>query len=127
MATGHEAKRRRLSPSKIGGSKPSASNGISLNDFYSRAAEWDLEQAYECQRRKTNKKDKERTRLPIKTEEGRLEHIEEAEMTDGESENPLGSEVEHEEIGSLEIGINIGKRPPTPQKVQIREAKEELA
>lgn len=130
MASAHTAKRRRLSPSNDGSStKPSRRNGASTNDFYRHDAEWDLEQDYEKRPRKLNNKEKEKTRLPIKTTEGALEHVEEPEVSEEESDNPFASddgEDEAEEFNGIEEAP-VEEKPPVPVKVQIIEAKEELA
>ena len=75
MAAGPALKRRRLSPAE-GGLLPTAlSQKASVKDFYNRAAEWDLEQDYERQPRESNTRDQERSRLPIKTADGILQHV----------------------------------------------------
>lgn len=127
MAVGQSVKRRRLSPS---GDEGNSSRGSrSMDDFYSRAAEWDLEQDYERRPRKTNKKDKEQTRLPIKTSEGFQNVVEpEPEESDsflGTDDDEDGAEdwegdEEHEEEKEEQT-------PKVPVKVQIFQAKEELA
>ncbi|KUL83033.1 hypothetical protein ZTR_09902 [Talaromyces verruculosus] len=141
MGVAREAKRRRLSPSDDDNSSTAAkskskSNGSSSNiqnAFYTRAAEWDLEQDYERRPRKgKNTKEKEKTRLPIKTAEG-LVHVDEPEEaaasdadsfldSDSEGENGKeeneGAESEEEEEDSA---------PRIPLKLQIVQAKEEMA
>jgi nucleolar complex protein 3 len=141
MGVARETKRRRLSPSDDDNSSTapkskSKSNGAPSNiqnAFYSRAAEWDLEQDYERRPRKgKNKKEKEKTRLPIKTAEG-LVHVDEPEEaaasdadsfldSDSDGENGKdgadGAEIEEEEEESA---------PKVPLKVQIVQAKEEMA
>jgi nucleolar complex protein 3 len=75
MAPGRTVKRRRLSPPDDEVSLKQNTKKASVDDFYSHAAEWDLEQDYERRPRKA-KKDREQSRLPIKTAEGTIEHIE---------------------------------------------------
>ena len=122
MARGPTVKRRKLSP-------PGDGEVSSFRD-QSGASEWDLEQDYERRPRKVNKKTHERTRLPIKTSEGLVHAAEEpedaAEETDSflgtddeEDENASGNESEEEEIEE--------KKPKIPVKVQIMQAKEDLA
>ncbi|PGH35541.1 nucleolar complex protein 3 [[Emmonsia] crescens] len=125
MAPGHAVKRRRLSPSKDGDSHAPATNGSSMKDFYSRAAEWDLEQDYERRPRKTSKRDKEKSRLPIKTAEGAIEHVAEP-IVEDESDNPFDSDEDDAEE-QPEDEIVEKSKPHVPAKVQILEAKEELA
>lgn len=130
MATGQLAKRRRLSPP--GDEAKSSSRSRGLGDFYHRAAEWDLEQDYERRPRKTNKKDKEQTRLPIKTSEG-VRKVDEPEPEPEEelSDSFLGTDDDEMEDGAEENGEEEEEEeeetPKIPLKVQIVQAKEELA
>ncbi|OJD16157.1 hypothetical protein AJ78_03646 [Emergomyces pasteurianus Ep9510] len=125
MAPGPAVKRRRLSPSKDGDPHAPTTNGSSMKDFYSRAAEWDLEQDYERRPRKTNKRDKEKSRLPIKTAEGVIEHVAEPILED-ESENPFDSDEDDVEE-QPETDVVEKPKVLVPAKAQILEAKEELA
>jgi len=127
MAPGRATKRRRLSPSDDEATSDSGSNGASLNDFYSRAAEWDLEQEYERRPRKANKKEKERTRLPIKTEDGTIQHVEEPEVPDEESDSFLDSDRDEVEAPAPKEEEEVKEAPKVPLKVQIIQAKEEIA
>ncbi|KAL2002957.1 hypothetical protein VTN02DRAFT_5430 [Thermoascus thermophilus] len=129
MAPGRAIKRRRLSPSDDEASPASNSNGASLNKFYSRAAEWDLEQEYERRPRKANKKDKEKTRLPIKTAEGTIEHVEEPEAPNEESDSFLDTDSDEDE-GEAPVTKEeevVEETPKVPLKLQIIQAKEEIA
>ncbi|WEW61160.1 hypothetical protein PRK78_006650 [Emydomyces testavorans] len=118
---GHATKRRRLSP-------PGEATGSStLNNFYTNAAQWDLEQAYERRPRKANKKEKERTRLPIKTAEGAIEHVEEPECSDPESLSPFDSDEESEDDPPATNEADEESVSQVPPKVQIIQVKEELA
>lgn len=102
---------------------------------YGRATEWDLEQDYERRPRKTNKKEKEQTRLPIKTSEGAIRKVEEPEPVEEESDSFLGTDDDEMDDGADEDdwGDDNGeeeeeeKAPEVPLKVQIVQAKEELA
>jgi nucleolar complex protein 3 len=121
MAMGHAAKRRRVSPSGDVPSKPA------LPDFYTNAPSWDLEQDYESRPRK-GKKSKESTRLPIKTAEGDLQHVDEPEVAAEESDNPFESSDEEGGDGTPAVAQTV-ETPESqlPPKAQIRQAKEELA
>ncbi|GES66534.1 nuclear export protein Noc3 [Aspergillus terreus] len=127
MAPGRTVKRRRVSPP---GDEEHVSSQPSQNDFYSQAAEWDLEQDYERRPRKMNKKDKERTRLPIKTSEG-FQNVDEPEPeADDESDSFLGTDDDEDEDGDgddNEAEVEAEKAPKVPLKQQIIQTKEELA
>lgn len=121
-----------MSPPDDEAKSSKGSNG----DFYSRAAEWDLEQDYERRPRKTNKKAQEQTRLPIKTSEGVVRKVEEPELVDQESDSFLGTDDDEMDDGAEEDNWDDGddndeeeeeKAPEVPLKVQIVQAKEELA
>ncbi|KAF5866419.1 hypothetical protein ETB97_011971 [Aspergillus alliaceus] len=130
MAPGRTTKRRRLSPPADEVNDASqTSKSSSLNKFYSTAAEWDLEQDYERRPRKLDKKDKERTRLPIKTAEG-LQNIEEPEPE--ESDSFLGTDDDEgddaqDDMDEDEEQPAEEEKPRIPMKLQILQAKEELA
>lgn len=118
MAASVSVKRRRLSPSD--------DSSHLKSKFYSQAAQWDLEQDYERRPRKT-KKGKEKKRLPIKTQDGTLEHLEEDERLEESSESEVfSSEVEDGEPATMAQAVPapVSSVPP---KVQILEAKEALA
>lgn len=127
MAPSRTQKRRRVSPPAEEGSGSRAKN-----DFYSNAAEWDLEQDYERRPRKMGKKDKERTRLPIKTAEG-FQNVEEAEPEAAEeSDSFLGTDDDDEgDLPDADEGIEEEEpeeeKPKIPLKIQIVQAKEEIA
>lgn len=141
MGVARETKRRRLSPSddenlSTAPKSKAKANGSSSNiqnAFYSRAAEWDLEQDYERRPRKgKNKKEKEKTRLPIKTAEG-LVHVDEPEeaaasdadsFLDSDSEGENGKE---ENEGAEAEEVEEESAPKIPLKLQIVQAKEEMA
>ncbi|KAL1987401.1 hypothetical protein VTN96DRAFT_4117 [Rasamsonia emersonii] len=128
MASGRASKRRRLSPSDDELSPAPTSNGASMKDFYSRATEWDLEQDYERLPRKL-KKDKEKTRLPIKTADGTIHHVEEPKAAEEESDSFLDTDSGEEdavEEPTAEEQVQE-EAPKVPLKVQVIEAKEELA
>ncbi|KAJ0419850.1 nucleolar complex-associated protein-domain-containing protein [Aspergillus carlsbadensis] len=125
MAPGRTIKRRRVSPPD---DEDNGSSGAA--DFYSHAAEWDLEQDYERRPRKLNQKEKERTRLPIKTSEG-FQNIEASESEAGESDSFLGTDDdemdEDNEADDGEAEESEEEAPKIPLKQQILQAKEEIA
>lgn len=131
MAPGRTTKRRRVSPPSDEDNASSKSSRSNLGDFYSHAAEWDLEQDYEQRPRKLNKKDKERTRLPIKTSEG-FQNVEapEPEPEAEESDSFLGTDDDESEDGDAGEGEeeeSEEEAPKIPLKQQIIQAKEEIA
>jgi nucleolar complex protein 3 len=84
---------------------------------------------YERRPRKVNKKADERTRLPIKTSEGFVEAIEdprEAEDAAEETDSFLGTDDDGEDEES-DGEVVEEKKPKIPVKVQIMQAKEDLA
>src|SRR5271170_5395738 len=91
MPHGRPAKRRRLTPPV---DDNATSETVMASDLFHRAADWDLEQAYEQTSRQ--KKSKESTKLPIKTAEGKVERVQEKAPSDDESESFLGSNSEDE-------------------------------
>ncbi|KAJ6096022.1 hypothetical protein N7486_006768 [Penicillium sp. IBT 16267x] len=119
MARGQSTKRRRLSPPGDGGD----------SELYTNDGEWDVEQDYERRPRKTNKKETERTRLPIKTSEGVVLAKDEVEEQAEESDSFLGTDDDEMEDGSgeEESEEEEEKKPKIPVKVQILQAKEDLA
>ncbi|KAF7596763.1 hypothetical protein BBP40_000191 [Aspergillus hancockii] len=130
MAPGRTTKRRRVSPPGDEANDASrASKGSSSNNFYSNVAEWDLEQDYERRPRKVGKNEQEITRLPIKTAEG-LQNVEVSENE--ESDSFLGTD-DDEEVSDAEDDMDeddeepAEEKPKIPMKLQILQAKEELA
>ena len=126
-------KRRRLSPPGDGEGK--SSRGTSNGD-----AEWDVEQDYERRPRKLNKKEKEHTRLPIKTSEG-VQRVEEAEPEIDEDDSFLGTDddeyngeepqeiidEDEDEDDDDEDEEKEEEQPKIPLKVQVVQAKEQIA
>ena len=109
MAVMPPTKRRKLSPPAEG------KNGDTQNAFFKQTVGWNLEQDYE-QRPRKREKEKENTRLPIKTAEGRIEQlqIQEIEQNDAEDETE-------------EESAPVSKEPKVSVRQQILNAKEELA
>ena len=120
-------KRRKLSPpvSSDPDSDSSTSTQVgwttTLDDFSNRAAGWNLEQNYEQRPRKQKKKEKENTRLPIKTAEGRLEQLKVPDVTP-DDDSWLSSEE-----GGIEEPTHVHVEAEVPIRQRILEAKEELA
>ncbi|KAI9815527.1 MAG: hypothetical protein M1827_002661 [Pycnora praestabilis] len=133
-ARGPAFKRRRLSPPQISGEEntspstleaESDSNGA--NDFASRALQWNLEQDYEKAPRKSKGEKKENTRLPVKTAEGRVEHLQAPDVVQEDGDSWLDSE-EDGEGEDLEAAVPMVEQvSKVPFRQQILEAKEELA
>ncbi|KAI1978618.1 hypothetical protein LOZ53_001307 [Ophidiomyces ophidiicola] len=117
----HAAKRRRLSPAR----EPVAASV--LNNFYANASQWDLEQDYERRPRKGSKKEKERTKLPIKTAEGAIQHVQEPDYSEAESLSLLDSEEEAEDANPAPKAMVQEPVSQVPIKLQIIQAKENLA
>ncbi|KAI5294914.1 hypothetical protein KEM52_002878 [Ascosphaera acerosa] len=134
MVASHAVKRRRLSPAAEG----DAPSQAPVSQFYHSAAGWDLEQDYERRARKNKKKDKEKTRLPIKTLEGQVQHVQAEEEEEpsvlDDSDDPFDSDEDGEvgegmEVADGEAGSeeeDDGK-PQLPLKQQVVNTKEELA
>ena len=119
-------KRRKLTPPATDGEESAVSTLEAVpktNSFFNQASSWNLEQDYETRPRKGKKKEKESTRLPIITSEGRIQQVEEPEENQ-EERNDL-EWLEAQQSGE-EIVEEIQK-PTIPVREQILEAKEELA
>lgn len=98
----------------------------SQEEFYKRASEWNLEQAYESRPRKQKKKDQESTRLPIKTAEGRVEQFQSPAGAGEDQDSFLGSDDEG--VPAVQGQVPVRElEPQQPLRQQIMEAKEELA
>jgi nucleolar complex protein 3 len=127
MASGRGVKRRRISTSNDEGSLPAAGNSPSLHDFYKRASQWNLEQDYERLPRKAGKKDKEKTRLPIKTADGTLQEVEKPEIVDDETDDFQNTNTDLDEVEKPVAPEESHDIPKVPLKIQIIQTKEELA
>ncbi|KKF97402.1 Nucleolar complex-associated protein 3 [Ceratocystis platani] len=101
--------------------------------FFKNATNWNLEQDYESRPRKRNKREKESTRLPIKTADGRLQHVTAPDANDDaghESEISDGDWLEGDSMDGSISEIDDEKqedKPEIPIPEQIRLAQEELA
>lgn len=127
-------KRRRISPpdSPDNVSSPStlvaSPNGPESNNFFRNAARWNLEQDYENRPRKQRNREKESTRLPIKTPDGRVEQLQVVEEEDNQgSGSSSGRDDESEGEEQVAVEVEGKTEPPAPIRQQILEAKEELA
>ncbi len=120
------AKRRKLSPP--GSSDPDSSSSTLVgqpttqDEFFNRAAGWNLEQDYEQRPRKQKKKEQESTRLPIKTAGGRIEQLQAPQITHEEDDSWLSLEEE-----SIDDSGPVQEETKVSIRQQILEAKEELA
>lgn len=119
MSITSAAKRRKLSPSE------NKSDSQAHDDFYKRAAGWDLEQDYEQRPRKQKKKEKESSRLPIKTAEGRLEQSRLPETISDDGESWL--ELDEEPAQQASETLQAQKEVVVSTRQQIIDAKEDLA
>jgi nucleolar complex protein 3 len=117
-------KRRKLTPPRTDGedSPSTLEDEPERSAFTQQALGWNLEQDYESRPRKGKKKEKESTRLPIKTSEGLIQQVE-APVEDADSDLEwLGAEDSEEEAS-----VEVVKTPKVPVKQQILEAQEEMA
>lgn len=127
MTRGPAIKRRKLSPPAFDGEGSSQDAKPTNNAFFKQAANWNLEQDYESRPRKGRKKEKENSRLPIKTAEGVIQQQQqEPQSAEDSAESELEWLEEHsaEETGTVE---EIPQTPTVPVRKQIVAAKEELA
>ncbi|KAI9167394.1 NOC3 required for maturation and intranuclear transport of pre-ribosome [Paramyrothecium foliicola] len=110
-------------------SRPTGKNAQKA--FFKNASSWDLEQDYESRPRKGKKHEKESTKLPIKTADGRLELLrgldEDAISVESDTEWLEGRE---DDVGSEAEQVDEEEEeevPEVPEAQQILEAQEELA
>ena len=131
MALLQALKRRKLnSPDSINSDTSPVESSVvrDKNDFFANASRWNLEQDYENRPRKLNRKEKENTRLPIKTAEGRIEPLVVPEVKDEDEDSWLGSEAMDEGgRGSEQEDETRYEELKLSNKQQILDAKEELA
>lgn len=126
------SKRRRVTPPGSDDESAAPVNGVKIQKaFFKNASSWNLEQDYESRPRKGTKKEKESNKLPIRTADGRLEHVQtvqddaasvgsDAEWLESEGDGE-GSDEEQEAKKALP------EVPQLPPKEQLRNAQEELA
>ncbi|KAK7733952.1 hypothetical protein SLS53_008104 [Cytospora paraplurivora] len=116
------SKKRRLSPSDDGVSEKKVQKA-----FFKNASSWNLEQDYESRPRK-GKKNKENTKLPIKTADGRVEQASTANDDTASVDDDDAWLEENQSDGAEEAEPEHVEAPPTiPEREQILRAKEELA
>jgi nucleolar complex protein 3 len=130
MARVPAVKRRKLTPPATDGEESTGSTLQTVpgqNAFSKQASTWNLEQDYESRPRKGNKREKENTRLPIKTSEGLIQQVEVPEEVNEEKSDLewLGAHESEDEIAE-EVAEEVQKHT-IPVRQQILEAKEELA
>lgn len=123
MARIPATKRRKLTPPRTDGedSPSTLEHEPEQSAFFQQASSWNLEQDYETRPRKGKKKEKESTRLPIKTSDGLVQQAAPVEEADSDLEW-LGAEEPEEEIQE-----EVVKKPKVAAKKQILEAQEEMA
>lgn len=127
MSRAPPVKRRKLTPPPTDGEgsvSPKLDAAPDQKAFYKHAAGWNLEQDYETRPRKGKKKEKENTRLPIKTAEGLIQQVEAPEEAE-DAENDLAWLSEGAEEDAVQEKVEEKRTVPIRQ--QIREAKEEMA
>jgi nucleolar complex protein 3 len=128
MARVPAIKRRRLTPPVAvddDDSSPSTlDNAPEASTFFKQASSWNLEQDYETRPRKGRKKEKENTRLPIKTADG---NIQPAAVHEEPADESNDLEWLGEEESESEIVEKVTEKPQVPMRQQILEAKEEMA
>lgn len=120
-------KRRRLTPPTD--EAASKQNGANLSsNGTARAKEsvkWNEEQDYETRPRK-QRLDKESTRLPIKTAEGRIQHVPAPAIARAESESSFGS-LEDDGSDEEKLDAEREEAPRLSSREEMLQAKEELA
>ena len=124
-------KRRKVTPPSISGEDSASSTLVErvdtgYDDFFNTASRWNLEQDYEQRPRKQKKKEKESTRLPIKTADGRIEHLNAPEVDEDDQDSFLESEDEESRTHQQPVVVEE-KTPKVSARQKILEAKEELA
>lgn len=131
MAT-RPSKKRRLSPSQ-------SDNHDQVHDatvqkaFFKNATSWNLEQDWESRPRKGKKKQKESTRLPVKTADGRVEqvlpHINDTASVESDGDWLDGDDSDAENDGEIpeRDAEPVDAAPTVSEREQILTAKEELA
>ncbi|KAI0887256.1 nucleolar complex-associated protein 3 [Annulohypoxylon maeteangense] len=120
-------KKRKLTPPQSDDEGSSRKSSAKIQkSFLSNAANWDLEQDYETKARK-GKKEKESTRLPLKLQDGRVQHVSAPAVDFGSLESDDDWLEGGDESESEEVRVKQPEKPDIPEHQQIREAKEELA
>lgn len=124
-------KKRKLADDSAGhdGRLPQAASKRAQKAFFKNATNWNLEEGYESRARKKNKKEKENTRLPIKTADGRLEVLQSLDDDKPSAESDtewLEGREDEAESGPDEAGQQ-DDQPQVSDAQKILAAQEELA
>jgi nucleolar complex protein 3 len=118
-------KRRRLTPPP----SDDDAGGRLRTAFLRNAASWHLEQEYENRPQKGRQKDKENTRLPMKTSDGQVKAFhdtrDEPASDSGDADWLSGSDGENND--QSDEGPAFPSKPEVPEREQILQAQEELA
>ncbi|KAI1212486.1 nucleolar complex-associated protein 3 [Annulohypoxylon truncatum] len=122
-------KKRKLTPPQSDDEAHSRKSSSRIQkSFLTNAANWDLEQDYETRARKGKKNEKESTRLPLKLQDGRVQHVSAPAVDFGSLESDEDwLEGGDDESEGEEARVRQPEKPDIPEHQQIREAKEELA
>ena len=127
-------KRRKLSPPKkssvedpgnanaLASSKP-----VKVDSYLLNASRWNIEQTYENKPRKLNKKDKESTRLPIKTAEGKVEQLQDPVEAEDDNDSWLESGEDEKDQDDSDQNAESQQEPQKSHQEQVLEAKGDLA
>ncbi|MCJ1231784.1 hypothetical protein MMC12_008463 [Toensbergia leucococca] len=129
MTVTRALKRRKLTPPDSVDEESSPSTLVdapAVDDFFSSASRWNLEQDYEQRPRKQKQKEKENTRLPIKTAEGKVEPLPVVDIREEDRNSYQESEDGHEPKVEEPADV-VEEVPKVSNRQQIIEAKEELA
>ncbi|MCJ1360005.1 MAG: hypothetical protein MMC33_010008 [Icmadophila ericetorum] len=128
MGASHARKRRKLSPPHDSTFRPNnqeLSGNSSEEELFTIQSHWNAEQDYENRPRVIRTREKEYTRLPIKTAEGRVEPLYVPDVKDDDREDSF---LESEDDLVMEETTEIKEeKPKASARQRILEAKEELA
>ncbi|KAJ9130883.1 Nucleolar complex-associated protein 3 [Coniochaeta hoffmannii] len=119
------SKRRKLTPPP----SDEDSGAKVTKAFFRNAASWNLEQDYESRPRKGKKKEKESSRLPVKTADGRIEQLRTVQddvlsvASDDDWANSDGDDADVPDEPERPVPVE----PQLPPGQQLRNAQEELA
>ncbi|KHO00793.1 nuclear export protein Noc3 [Metarhizium album ARSEF 1941] len=100
-------------------------------DFFKNASNWNLEQDYESRPRKGKKNERENSRLPIKSQDGRLELLKDLDPDDDAASIKSDAEWLEGRDDEIESGseeaVESEEAAEVPEAQKILEAQEELA
>ncbi|KAI9679674.1 MAG: hypothetical protein M1829_001636 [Trizodia sp. TS-e1964] len=106
----------------------SAPNSSGFKGAFAESAPlWTLEQDYEQRPRKTRKRDKESSRLPIRTADGVIREMRIPATVKPAENSDVEWSAEESEVEAQAQALEIREKPAIPIRQQIIEAKEELA